>query len=699
MGELFRRMAARPFAAFELVLATFFVTLLNLASPIFVIQVLNRYVAFGFDGTLITLTSGMVVATALLYAFNAIRTRLAVVVMGDEDERLAAAGHEAMLRIRAQAMGPEVVRAAYEIPARAAAIRAASDSAVALQLLDAPFALLYLGVAFLLSPPLALVGLIGMVLMAALNRRNNDAQAQLAHDMDREEAEKRRMTASVLEGADTVRAFRCAGFVRRAWNERNAGLEALRFALTLSREKGRSAGSVIAMLQSVGIYSVGAMQVVNGDISVGVLIGVNILASRALSAAGGLASSLSLAARARSARHDLLRFLSLPQEPTSGTARDTFAGRLELRDVAFGWPGSHSPLFESLSMVLVPGMLTVVQGPNGAGKTTFARMLAGLVEPARGEIVADGITLRQIAPDWWRQQICYLPQETVLFPATLRENICIGQTTPCGAAAGDATSGDAVSGNVVPGKAAPNGAVSDETALNRAINDADLASFVFSRSGGLELMLEDAGRSLSMGVKKRIALARAMMTGGRLVVLDEPTEALDFSGRQAVFRYVINMIREGRTVVVVSADPGFERIAGQKLDLGSKPVPVISGRARSVSSRASGQGTPLEYVSGIGVPSGNAGDAGNAGDEENEVTASLAEADAGSGERAQGETGAEADQTMQQVTQPDSNQGAEQGDGRNAGRTTGRENSDSLKNAAAAPVEESTPSGEEGTGR
>jgi len=123
---------------------------------------------------------------------------------------------------------------------------------------------------------------------------------------------------------------------------------------------------------------------------------------------------------------------------------------------------------------------------------------------------------------------------------------------------------------------------------------------------------------------------------------------------------------------------------------------VISGRARSVSPRASGQGTPLEHVSGIGVPSG---DAGNAGDEGNEVTASLAEADTGSGERAQGETGAEADQTMQPFTGPDSNQGAEQGDGRNAGRTTGRENSDSLKNAAAAPVEESTPSGEEGTGR
>lgn len=654
MGELFRRMAARPVAAFELVLATFFVTLLNLASPIFVIQVLNRYVAFGFDGTLVTLTTGMMVAIVLLYAFNAIRTRLAVVVMGDEDERLAAAGHEAMLRIRAQAMGPEVVRAAYEIPVRAATIRAASDSAVALQLLDAPFALLYLAAAFLLSPPLALVGLVGMVLMAVLNRRNNDAQAKLAHDMDREEADKRRMTASVLEGADTVRAFRGAGFVRRAWNERNTGLDALRFALTLSREKGRSAAAVVAMLQSVGIYSVGAMQVVNGDISVGVLIGVNILASRALSAAGGLASSLSLAARARSARVDILRFLSLPQEPTSGTAREKFLGRVELRDVAFGWPGSHSPLFESLSMALVPGMLTVVQGPNGAGKTTFARMLAGLVEPARGEIVTDGITLRQIAPDWWRQQICYLPQETVLFPATLRENICLGQDAP------------------------------DEAALNRAINEADLASFVFSRSEGVELMLEDAGRSLSMGVKKRIALARAMMTGGRLVVLDEPTEALDFSGRQAVFRYVINMIKEGRTVVVVSADPGFERIAGQKLNLGSKPVPVLSGRVRNVQPAAPDTGTPLEQVSGIGSPA---------------PEGEGARPEQVSGESADSGPDSISDSVSEPVSNPGSDAVAQQGAEPNADRNAAPSRQRAAGDTAGIADEDTTPSGEGGAGR
>ncbi|UZP68839.1 ATP-binding cassette domain-containing protein [Desulfovibrio mangrovi] len=564
MGELFRRMARQPVAAFELVLATFFVTLLNLASPIFVIQVLNRYVAFGFDGTLITLTSGMGVAIVLLYAFNAIRTRLAVVVTGDEDDRLATAGHEAMLRIRAQVMGPEVARVAQEIPLRAATIRAASEPSAVLQMLDAPFALLYLFAAFLLSPPLALIGLTGMLLTAALNRWSNDHQALLARDVDREEAEKRLLTASVLAGSDAVRVFRGAGFVRRIWGEKNAVLDTLRFALTLSREKGRSASSVIAMLQSVGVYSIGAMQVVNGDITVGVLIGVNILTARALSAGSGLASSLSLSARARSARQDILRFISLPQEARSGTALQNFSGKLEIRDAAFGWPGSRSPLFESLSMTLEPGMLTVVQGPNGAGKTTFARMLAGLVDPARGDIVADGVTLSQIAPEWWRKQISYLPQEAVLFPATLRENICLGLEEP------------------------------DEASLNRAINEADLSSFLFSRQEGIELMLEDAGRSLSAGIRKRMALARALMTNGRVVILDEPTEALDKPGRQAVFRCVVRMLREGRTIIVISADPGFERLAGQKLDLGSKPVPQVVRRTRQEA------GTPIEQVSGIG---------------------------------------------------------------------------------------------------
>ncbi len=548
MGELFRRMRLRPVPAFELLVATVFVTLLNLASPIFVIQIMNRYVTFGFDGTLVTLTTGMFVAIALLYAFSSLRSRLADVVSGDEDHQLAAACNDVVVNARRQVLGPEVNRAIHEIPARVAAVRAAYEGSVIMQALDAPFALLYLAAACLLSPLLALIGLLGMAVLAVVSMWSNGQQEGLARSLEKEETERRRLTGAVLDGADTVRVFRAAGLVRGLWKDKSASIDALRFALTQLRERGRSLSTVVMLLQSVAVYSLGAMQVVNGDISIGVLIGVNILTSRATGAGAGLASALTLFSRARAARADLGRLLSLPVEASSGTAKRELEGRLELHDVGFRWPGNPSPLYESLDMRMEPGMLTLVQGPNGSGKTTFARMLAGLVEPARGDVLADGITLRQLAPDWWRTQISYLPQEPTFLPGTLRANICMAVSQP------------------------------DEARLNQVINEADLATFVFSQSEGLETLIDDAGRSLPMGIRRRIALARALMTGGRVVILDEPTEALDTQGRKAVLRCLVRLVRERHTVVVVSSDPEIERIALQKLDLGSKPKPHVSRR-------------------------------------------------------------------------------------------------------------------------
>jgi ATP-binding cassette subfamily C protein LapB len=230
----------------------------------------------------------------------------------------------------------------------------------------------------------------------------------------------------------------------------------------------------------------------------------------------------------------------------SGTALRRYKGGLAFKDVMFAWRGSATPLFESLDLEIAPGSVAVVHGDNGAGKTTLARIAAGLMLPMRGEVAVDGINLRQVAPDWWRRQLFYMPQEPVFLAATIRENIM-------------AASPDM-----------------DEKRLAGIVENCGLTRFLANLEQGLDTGIDATGKNLALGFRKRLALARALAVGGRLAILDEPLEGLDADGARAVFAAVSEMIRQGCTVVAFSHDVNIIKGAHYIIDLNRKPVPGVT---------------------------------------------------------------------------------------------------------------------------
>ena len=546
MKELLARLKSRPAIFSEMIAASLLANILALATPLFVIQVLNRYIAHGVDATtLATLAIGTVIAILLEFGFRQVRLRLAASVNAPFNRELtnsafavltgakSAAGEAMAPGLRQQIVsGADTIQTTYAAPNVAA-------------LFDVPFVLIFVAVLFLLSPTLAVIAAVFLVVVFAVALMTMATLRAPTRDMLTTGGRRGTLIGAAITAADTVRAFNAQNFINQQWRNESALFQKL-YRIVMGRQGVVQTLSISAQgLMSVAVIATGAILVVQGRMDVGSMIGANILAARALGPLIKLAQMSEPFVKARQALALLHEFSKIPRERTEGSALGEYSGALEFQDLGFAHPGQRTPLFESMSLKLEPKALLVVAGSNGAGKTTLARLIVGLLEPTRGKILADGVDLAQIVPEWWRKQIVYLPQEPGFLNATIRDNLLAGNPDL------------------------------DDGALNDLAHAAGLKSFIDQSPEGFDTPLTANGANLSLGVRRRLALARALATDGMLVVIDEPTEGLDTEGAQLVIETINKLAKRGRTIVVFSHNPQILAAAPQYVDLNSKPVPKL----------------------------------------------------------------------------------------------------------------------------
>ena len=545
MKELFKRLLSRPFIAGETLMATLFIAILNLGSPIFVINVLNRYVNYGFDGTLFTLTTGMLIVIALQYGFRIARIRLIGTLTLTPDSDIHHRFIESLTRTRTHIIDTIQQTKLREMAGSLNTAQAAYDPAGLTAVLDAPFSFLYLAAVYILSPTLALVVFAGILVMVMSGMLSIYQTRHTQNEINQLSMTHQHLVSSAIQGNDTVRAFNGTRLLTPLFSRQIHALSHLRFTLSGKKERSQSVILAANLLMSVFLYAIGAYLVVRGELTVGALIGANILGSRACMNIVRLVQTSYLLIKAETTLKELQNFSTLPRENKSGTALSHYSGRLEFKDVSFSYPGSSGPLFESLNLSLAPGAILVVTGKNGTGKTTLARLVTGLLPPSRGEIQVDDIHLTQIALPWWRQQLVYVPQEPVFFNVSIRDNITLlGQDI-------------------------------DDKRLNQVLHAADLKSFIDQSPAGVDTVLTEGGRRLPLGIRKRIAIARALVSQGRIIVFDDPTEGLDMDGIKAVYALLNRLSQQGGTIIVMSYDPNIIRAGTIVLNLDKKPVPEL----------------------------------------------------------------------------------------------------------------------------
>ena len=236
---------------------------------------------------------------------------------------------------------------------------------------------------------------------------------------------------------------------------------------------------------------------------------------------------------------DYFDFVDEPREdPEAGEhLPGPVAREIVFQDVSFTYPGADRPAVSELNLTIRPGERIALVGENGAGKTTLVKLLMGLYRPTSGRILVDGTDLCELAPADWHRRFGTVFQHYLRLQATVRENVAPG----------------AIAGS------------SDDLALAAAVARSGADEVAARLPGGLETPLGrefHEGSELSVGQWQKLAIARAYLRDGEILVLDEPASALDAKAEAEVYRHFARMA-EARTVILISHRLGSCRLAGR----------------------------------------------------------------------------------------------------------------------------------------
>ena len=508
----------------ESMLATIVANLLTLASVFFSMNVYDRVIPTQAYHTLWTLAIGTSVAVLMEFFLRWMKARL--IDMGGKraDLAISATLFREMMTISLEHR-PASVGSFTNAMRDFDQLRDFISSSTLVTLTDLPFALMFIVIIALISGPLAWVPAIAMPLIIILGILVQIPLGRYMAENMKESAERQSVLVESLVNLETVKANNAEHFLQKRWDEAHAlGSETYQKIRSLTN---LMMGMMASMGQVVNITMIvwGVYLIHDNKMTMGALIASVILAGRVI---GPLGSVMGLAVRFQHAKMSLKTLDGLVKRPRDRAAGRNYLtpnsvkGAFRAEDLDFSYPGEVKiPVVNRLSVTLQPGQKLALLGRVGSGKSTLQRLLAGFYVPEAGAVYLDDIDIKQIDPAVLRRHIGYLGQETQLFFGTLRENLVLGDAW-----------------------------ISDQHILE-VLQLLELHHMVNQHPRGLDMTLSESGGGLSGGQRQLISIARLMLRSPRVVLLDEPTSAMDPNTEARIIQVLGHWLRD-KTLVLVT---------------------------------------------------------------------------------------------------------------------------------------------------
>jgi ATP-binding cassette, subfamily C, bacterial LapB len=480
-------------------LAALIVNLLALAVPLFTMNVYDRVIPNKAVPTLWVLAIGVALALGFDFILRIARSQLVDEIGRRLDAKYSQKLFEKVMNLpmaeRQGSTGAFAKRVSeYE------GVRDFFASTSVVLIVDIGFLLVFLVLITILAGPLVFVPIVGIAIMLGAGMLLQRRMAGAAQDAQADSSLQHSVLVESISGIETLKAARAEGQMLGRWRRYAAMSAATQEKLRRLTAVAVNLASISQQAISVGLVVGGFYLFNNGDITMGAIIAIVMLAGRAMSPIGQFAFLITRAKQSMTTLDSLQRMMEATDErqvAARSIVPEIRAGHLELKNASFRYPQASVDSLSGINFKVEPGERIAIIGRVASGKSTLGRLMCGLYAPTEGEMLVDGLDSRQYHPHQLRDAFRFVGQDAELFSGSVRDNLMLGA------------------------------AKADDQQLIDAVVRSGADVFLSRDAAGFDRPVGERGSLLSGGQRSLLVLARALVTPSKLLFLDEPTGAMD----------------------------------------------------------------------------------------------------------------------------------------------------------------------------